>query len=349
MSTSVKPVFELPGKMEVIMHALSDYYVQKGNKKLQGFIVNARYYLLEGWDYATYGEGSWGHELHFVVPMQVYLQFVDELRSLLSELLRDVNKFVPALANEHISGVVIEMEEEQQQPDWREKSGVLLKAGASSFIPAREAPAFWERGFFHLFLSHKSEYKVETASLKESLRTYGITAFVAHEDIEPTKEWLHEIEKALNTMDALTALLTERFAESSWTDQEVGFAVGRHIPIIPIRLGKDPYGFMGKIQAIAGIGKTAKALAQDIFETLFNYSLTRERAIQGLVTAFEQAERYPHASMLFGYLCQLDRVMPNIVERLERAWETNPCLQKAYKVKAGMPDLLRRLRSAGAA
>ncbi len=48
---------------------------------------------------------------------------------------------------------------------------------------------FWIPGYFRLFLSHLSEFKQKTAALQEALRPYGITAFVAHEDIEPTKEW----------------------------------------------------------------------------------------------------------------------------------------------------------------
>ena len=50
-------------------------------------------------------------------------------------------------------------------------------------------PTFWKDNYYRLFLSHISSYKKETAELQEALDYYGITAFVAHEDIEPTKEW----------------------------------------------------------------------------------------------------------------------------------------------------------------
>jgi hypothetical protein len=39
--------------------------------------------------------------------------------------------------------------------------------------------------------------------LKECLGAYGITGFVAHEDIEPSRVWQTEIERALFAMDAL--------------------------------------------------------------------------------------------------------------------------------------------------
>jgi nucleoside 2-deoxyribosyltransferase len=91
-----------------------------------------------------------------------------------------------------------------------------------------------------------SKLKVETVDLAERLSEYGVTGFVAHEDIEPTKEWEEEIRLALTTCDALAALLRDGFRASTWTDQEVGFAIGRGILVVPIRMGLDPYGFMAR-------------------------------------------------------------------------------------------------------
>ena len=75
--------------------------------------------------------------------------------------------------------------------------------------------------------------------MKNELANYGIASFVAHKDIEPMWEWELEIRRALFSMDFLIALLTEEFSNSNWTDQEIGVAYGRRIPIIPIRIGKD--------------------------------------------------------------------------------------------------------------
>ena len=46
------------------------------------------------------------------------------------------------------------------------------------------------------------------------LEPYGISAFVAHEDIKPTKEWEVKIEKALFSMNALCSILTPEFNKS---------------------------------------------------------------------------------------------------------------------------------------
>ena len=52
---------------------------------------------------------------------------------------------------------------------------------------------FWVPGYFRLFISHLSPFKGTAAQLQTALLDFGITAFVAHKDIEPTKEWQDEI------------------------------------------------------------------------------------------------------------------------------------------------------------
>jgi TIR domain len=89
--------------------------------------------------------------------------------------------------------------------------------------------SFWKQGHFRLFICHLAERKDFATSLQDGLANFHISAFVAHRDIEPTREWQDEIELALNTADAFVALLAEGFHASKWTDQEIGFAMGRGI------------------------------------------------------------------------------------------------------------------------
>ena len=142
---------------------------------------------------------------------------------------------------------------------------------------------FWEPNHFRLFLSHLSSFKATTAKLRTSLRKFAISGFVAHEDIEPTKEWQDEIEAALFSMDALVALVTPKFVESQWADQEVGIAIGRGSLVIPVMREAVPHGFIGKFQGVNGKGKSILQVATEIFETLMNSSQTRSRLLTCLV------------------------------------------------------------------
>lgn len=138
--------------------------------------------------------------------------------------------------------------------------------GVASQLETAIEPTFWNNTSARVFLSHLASMKANINELREELSKFGISAFVAHIDIEPTKEWQAEIESALSTMDGLIALLAPGFKESNWCDQEVGVAIGRKLPIVSVRLGLDPYGFIGKYQAVQGSGKEHKMLAKELYE-----------------------------------------------------------------------------------
>jgi len=158
--------------------------------------------------------------------------------------------------------------------------------------PSREMveSSFWAANHFRLFVSHLSTFKRETALLQASLRRYGISAFVAHVDIEPTKEWQDEIEAALYSMDAVVAILMPGFHESKWTDQEVGVAIGRGVLVIPVMRGLTPYGLMGKFQGLNALGKSVGQIAREIFDIVVASPKTRGRILSCLVDTTLQAE-----------------------------------------------------------
>ena len=138
-----------------------------------------------------------------------------------------------------------------------------------------EPSSYWKVGYYKVFISHVSQYKSSASNLKIMLEPYGITAFVAHEDIKPSKDWEVEIEKALFSMNALCAILTPDFNKSSWCDQECGYAFGRNVLTIPIEKGLLPYGMFGKIQAIKSEGKNAQQIAESVFNAIVDNSKSR--------------------------------------------------------------------------
>jgi hypothetical protein len=139
-------------------------------------------------------------------------------------------------------------------------------------------PDIWADGLqFRLFLSHLAIHKDKAQRLKEALSVYHVAAFVAHQDITPTREWQIEIERALQTMDAMLAIHTKGFSNSVWTQQEVGFALGRGTKIMSLRLEEDPQGFISKHQAILRRGRNAEGVAEEIHTILLNDPMTKNR------------------------------------------------------------------------
>jgi hypothetical protein len=204
---------------------------------------------------------------------------------------------------------------------------------------ANVSTSFWQPNQARVFLSHHSSIKSETILLKKALEEHSIVPFVAHEDIEPTKEWQTEIELALSTMDALVALLSPGFKESDWTDQEVGVAVGRRIPIVPVRIDLDPYGFIGKYQALQGRGRAPEQVALGIFEILTTKPIIGEKLTEGLVEKFIHSESWATAKYNMSLLEKWATITPEMSARLKKAVEENGEIGNSF----GVPERLDKL------
>jgi hypothetical protein len=67
-------------------------------------------------------------------------------------------------------------------------------------------------------------------------------------------------------MHALCAIVTPEFHTSRWCEQEVGFALGRPVPVMSVRLGSEPSGFLSQLPVAEG-ADDAEAVAKRVFET----------------------------------------------------------------------------------
>lgn len=153
-----------------------------------------------------------------------------------------------------------------------------LNMSASAVGGASLPPKNWEgTSAFRLFISHISANKVNAKRLRECLEPFAIAAFVAHEDIHPTREWELELERALRTMDGFLAMHTKGFAASAWTQQEIGVAICRGVKIISFKMGEDPTGFLARRQALLRNARTAEEIAVEIDRLLMEDPLTKDR------------------------------------------------------------------------
>lgn len=155
------------------------------------------------------------------------------------------------------------------------------------FTPATVKSAdFWKDGYLRAFISHLSSNRERMSALKSNLANWGISAFIAHEDIKASREWRDEVEAGLETMDVLVAVVEPGFKESDWCAQEVGFALGRKVDIVPLRAGLDPFGFFGKYQGIQIKGKLPERVANEVTQALLNKPHHRARLLQCMTKAF---------------------------------------------------------------
>lgn len=121
-----------------------------------------------------------------------------------------------------------------------------------------EPPAgVWPEGSLRLFLSHLSAHKATVHEVNEGLKRYGIHGFVAHDSIEPTRDWQDVIEGALRTCEAAVFFLHDGFRSSAFCDQEVGFVLARRVPYVALQLETaPPHGFLGRQQGAYAVNQT---------------------------------------------------------------------------------------------
>jgi hypothetical protein len=152
-------------------------------------------------------------------------------------------------------------------------------------------PALWREGMFRVFLTHVPKQKEFASELQVALLDYGISGFVAHNDTKPTLVWQTGIIEALSTCEALVGLMHTGFHASDWADQEMGFAMGRGVPVFAVRFGETPYGFIGRFQAFNGKGKSPSELARELFDSYRKNEKTQKRMSEVLVKLFENKSR----------------------------------------------------------
>ena len=201
----------------------------------------------------------------------------------------------------------------------------------------------WGAGSVRIFISHIAKHKAMATALQESLTELGIASFVAHEDIEPNAEWQIEIERALFSMDMLLALLTGGFKESNWTDQEVGIAIGREVPIISVARGKDPYGFIGKYQAIRWGDKSGRQVADEILGVFLKTEGLADLARDAFITAVANASSFVRANDLARFLPKIDGLSPDQEEALVLAFNSNYEVYNARDFYPRIEDDLKRM------
>lgn len=183
----------------------------------------------------------------------------------------------------------------------------------------------WRSGYFRVFISHLTENKESATHLKNHLAKYGIDCFVAHEDIEPSKLWQTEIEKALASMDLLCAILTPNFYQSKWCDQEVGIALGRSVPTLSIKKGADPHGFIGKYQAIKA-KTTADAVAKDVFDSICKMDSVNQKYFSILGKIFLNSKNETEALDWLKLMNKINNFSIDVVDRISSSFSLNSIL-----------------------
>lgn len=314
---NTNPIFSYPEKLNIFLKTLAVKYSANPNQSIYKKIIdNAIPDLEEGVEYDNWNGGVYGHKLTLYIPADIYKLLGNSAKKYEDSIRNDMND-IGKISGECINVVSILVNDERSFTENKSYDSSMWGAG------------------FRVFISHRVEDKQRASALKNELAAFGISAFVAHEDIEPSKEWLSTIENALLTMDAFVALITEGYNEKIWTNQEIGFAYCMNklkgIPYTSIRIGDDPKGFVGHIQALT-------PRTNDYTENLCNQWINHPRMIDSLIVAIEKSSSYTDSHKYFCFLEKTSALSEDQVKRLISAFNANPSVHKCYKLNGGIGD-----------
>jgi hypothetical protein len=86
--------------------------------------------------------------------------------------------------------------------------------------------------------------------------------------------------------------MTPEFHASPWTDQELGFALGKGTPVLAVNLGTVPYGFVSSNQALSASFDDMPGLALRIVTTILKDQRSRFAMLDGLIVALEKVASF---------------------------------------------------------
>lgn len=318
--------FYLPSKISSYLKRLLAEYKSNEETKYAEIISYSKFFVQEGVDYDNWDGGQYGHVVKFFLPTEQLTSLVPlkTQEKIAEKLHSDLNKCAQAISGEYISQVRFEIDDE----DFESQNATHLSE--KPFV-SPDSLSIWNPGCIRLFISHRDKYKSQANELAELLLNYGISSFVAHDSIEPMEQWQQTILKGLETMELMLAFVTDDFHESYWTNQEIGYALARNIPIISLRLQKnDPAGFIAEKQALKGDLTNLKSLLPDLYDLLAKKLGNQSRMQTALIEAFATSPEWSETTRRFDKLSKhVTKLSDSEIERITSAYRENNQLYTA--------------------
>ena len=318
--------FILPSKIISLLRRLKIDYEREGEGLFAEILNDAQVYVREGEIYDNWNGGTHGHDIVLFLSEDTFKKVNSQtLDSFCNSVIFALNGRTESILNEHFNRVHLELADENDVEYQK-----ALRTSAKLPI-APETVSFWKSGQIRLFISHRDSHKADVKLLADALEGYGVSSFIAHETIEPSKEWQKEIEKGLETMEVMLAYITDNFNDSCWTNQEIGYALGKNIPIISIKAEtKDPVGFVGHIQALKFRQDEYASSVVNIYRLVTEKLGNADRLQRAFVSAFVKSPGFMETKLRFDRLDSVVKKLTNEeLSEIIRGFFENDQLHKA--------------------
>ena len=170
------------------------------------------------------------------------------------------------------------------------------------------------------------------AGLKTALSAAHIDAIMARHSIAPGAKWEPTIRNYLEESSALICVATSGYSTRPWCQQEVGWALGRHAPILWIQYepNEEPCGFLASQQALMPDNPGDHSdVATSVATWLAINSNTRDDMAENLLNALENVETYEESRHVAKLLAKLNWLTTDEWSRVEKAAANNDQVRDA--------------------
>lgn len=321
----------LPSRVSNYLLRLTYQYARTA-PLLNEIITASRVLVVEETGYDNWNGGQHGHDVRLYVPIEFLGKIdIDDQLQTASTIHDDLRKLTQSVEGEYIAAVRLEMEDDND-PDCQR-----AKPFSARPVVNPDTLTIWKPGLVRVFISHRDGHKAKAHYLAEALEPYGFSCFVAHDNIPANEEWRRVIVSGLETMEIMLVFLTDDFSDSIWTMQEVGYALGKAVPYVSLKLeARDPPGFINHTQALRGsiekpfesAGKLAPLLAEALGR--------RDRMQSALVEAFVASPNWSETTVRFNRMAEVvtkltDAEVATIVEGFRRNDQLHTAAYLRYK------------------
>ncbi len=136
--------------------------------------------------------------------------------------------------------------------------------------------------------------KEEVGEICYIFKKCHISSFVADRDAPVGKPLPDEVKKAIRESDLFLVFLTEKSVKSAWVNQEIGYALGIGVPVIPIKKeGVNPEGLIESTKYI-NMQENPLNTVREIFSRLKGNKLSpkAKASIITFIGVLELKEKY---------------------------------------------------------
>ncbi|EMY76396.1 TIR domain protein [Leptospira weilii serovar Ranarum str. ICFT] len=193
------------------------------------------------------------------------------------------------------------------------------------------------------FTSYSTADKYTAGKIQNLLDHFGISSFLAHEDIKVSSEWQTVILNELAKSDLFVALLSADYERSPWCVQEAGIAAFQEMTLVFLSLdGTIPKGFVGKTQSAKIKEETVSIsdLIPGIIRCNFTVGTNMIVDLIGRSRSFRQAEK--NFQLILPYVDQMKK--SQIKDLLKRSANNRQVYDAGLCKKRYIPELLKDYR-----